>query len=354
MISDTGKQSYLLHFCSPELWVDNYKPLYKTYTGGAGQLVRQIFNDNLRMTRTGQSNQFTELTTIGETQNQIKFTSPGWTPVEAINWLASRSLGVGLKSPGYVFYESNKSFYFANVEAIIDRAINTQNIYQTYNYVAKNTNANAASEPYGKDINEEYTKATDLQVKQSFNSLRNLQNGYYGNKLFTLDLQTKEYNAGFAYDHVTRYSDYRHLENIRGNRDCAPFANKVLYSADANLSFYPKHKNLYTGFTNNSSDIIEQIIPARTSALNELHNFTIMITVPGRTDIEVGNIIKFNYPDASPRDESDKSKSKEDKLYSGYYLVTAIRHKIFLGSHAMMLEISKDSLRRRPGTAENE
>jgi tRNA U38,U39,U40 pseudouridine synthase TruA len=84
--------------------------------------------------------------------------------------------------------------------------------------------------------------------------------------------------------------------------------------------------------------------------LHEINNFKIEITVPGRTDIEVGAIINFIYPDARPRDETQKVSEGIDEMYSGYYLVTAIRHKFTLNHHVMILEISKDSLKRKPGT----
>jgi hypothetical protein len=31
MFSDSGKQSYILHFCSPEVFLDALSPIYKTY-----------------------------------------------------------------------------------------------------------------------------------------------------------------------------------------------------------------------------------------------------------------------------------------------------------------------------------
>ena len=56
-------------------------------------------------------------------------------------------------------------------------------------------------------------------------------------------------------------------------------------------------------------------------------------------------MLRFTYPQLGPRD--NPSESFEDTLYSGYYIITAIRHKITKSSileHRMIMEIVKDSL----------
>lgn len=349
MISDTGKQTYVLHFCSPELILDSMRPLFQPFEGKISDVVSKIFTENLSQNRTSDKD-VTSLIILGPTSNNVKFVSPGWRPVQCINWLASKALGEGYRNPGYLFYESNKAFYFANIEALIDSSVQSKQVYQNYVFQAKQQSEDQSSE-YNKttDINADYAKVENMHVMQNMNSFRNLQNGYYANRLFTLDLHTKEYNKGKPeYDHVKNYDNYVHLENIAGNKDCAPFSSNVEYSYNASLNFYPKNRNLYTGFLDNVNDNIERILPQRLSTLTEISNFKIQITVPGRTDIEVGFIVRFSYPDTSPRDESDYATRKEDSLYTGYYLVTAIRHKITLQSHVMTLELSKDSLNRRP------
>ena len=162
------------------------------------------------------------------------------------------------------------------------------------------------------------------------------------NRLITLDVITKTRKV-IDYDHTREYKNYKHLENIAGNKVIAPFTQKQGNPATY-ISFYPQHKTLYTGFEKNVGDRIDEILPNRISALNELTNFKLEILVPGRTDIEVGCIVRFIYPDASPRDETDMSEANYDDTYTGFYLVTAIRHKINVQKHMMILEIVKDSL----------
>lgn len=349
MISDSGKQSYIMHFCSPELFIDTLSPIYKTYSGKISTVVQNIYEKYVSTSRYG-GEEPTSLVILGPTDNEVKFTSPGWRPFHCINWLAARSIPEGYKNPGYLFYESNKAYYFANVEALIDVAIQSNSIYQWYTYQAnKTTGGDPNDQAYVKNVDRDYGKVEEMTVVQNFNGLRNSQNGYLANRLITLDMLTKDYNI-YDYDHVSGYEDYKHLENIGGisSADCAPFSKNALHSPAGMVNFYPQHKYLYNGFKDNVADKIKQTMPRRISTMAELSNFKIEITVPGRTDIEVGAVVGYLYPSASPRDETDKTKFNSDELYTGYYLVTAIRHKITLQKHMMILELVKDSLKRRP------
>jgi hypothetical protein len=343
MVNDAAKQSYIMHFCSPEIMIDALSPVHKTFSGTVDDVVKKIFENYIATSRTG-GNQFSTLNILGKTVNQVKFTSPGWRPLKCLNWLASRALGSGYKSPGYVFFESNKGFYFANVEQIIDNAIKTKQLYQEYYYFANNTFTPGFNRD--SDIDTQYKLAEDFKVVESFNSLKNAQTGYLANRLFTFDIVTKEYTI-FDYDHVNNWNVYNHMGSIKGAA-IPPYASgeigmNTLRSPAGFNQVALQHSLLYTGFRNNVHDRASEILPRRLSNLNELQNIKIEITVPGRTDAEIGSMVKFNYPDASPRDPSDLNKQKLDKLYSGYYLVTAIRHRVNLTRHIMIMELVKDS-----------
>ena len=89
---------------------------------------------------------------------------------------------------------------------------------------------------------------------------------------------------------------------------------------------------------------MNEIYGNRLSSLLDLSNIKLNITVPGRTDVEVGKVLYFSYPSLGGKADEDVNKNKEDKQYSGYYIVTAIRHKINFNDHSMSMECVKDSL----------
>jgi murein DD-endopeptidase MepM/ murein hydrolase activator NlpD len=67
------------------------------------------------------------------------------------------------------------------------------------------------------------------------------------------------------------------------------------------------------------------------------------ITVPGRTDAEVGKIINFKYPKVGDGADKSDPKNQWDPFLSGVWMITAIHHKITPVAHNMILEIAKDS-----------
>ena len=102
--------------------------------------------------------------------------------------------------------------------------------------------------------------------------------------------------------------------------------------------------NLFTNFKDNVNERMPDVYGNRLSHMIELSNFKLSITVPGRTDVEAGAVITINYPDSKPISENKKSRNNNDPVYSGDYIITAVRHKINPLRHTMVLEIVKDSL----------
>ena len=80
MVNDAAKQSYIMHFCSPEIMIDALSPVHKTFSGTVDDVVKKIFENYVATSRTG-GNQFSTLNILGKTINQVKFTSPGWRPL---------------------------------------------------------------------------------------------------------------------------------------------------------------------------------------------------------------------------------------------------------------------------------
>lgn len=339
-ISDTGKQTFIMHFCSPEVFIDSLTPIYKTYKKAkVHEHAKRVFEQHMAVSRYGGS-EYTTLFIVGETSNEIQFTSPGWRPGKILNWLAgkARCNSSDSSNPNYFFYESNKAFYFANLELLINAANSNKAVYQEYFVTPSKITAPGDNERFTDDIDKQYKQVINMRVIESYNALKNTQTGYLANRLYTFDVINKKRTI-YDYDHVASWNLYKHL----GPR--APFPNNVLKSPAGLNQVQMQHESLYTNVKENVGEQAPKILPVRTSALAELSNFKIEITVPGRTDVEVGSIVLLHYPDASPKDASDAKMPKDDSLYSGKYLISAIRHQITTMSHTMVLELVKDSLR---------
>ena len=138
MIQDDKTQGYILHFCSNETFLESLNKVYKTFSGNITDVVPQIYSDYVMSARNiivdgsdnlVDSNDYVALNVTDTTSNSVKFTSPGWGPLKCLSWLAAKSLSNQFKSSDFLFYESNKQFYFGSISSIIDA-------YKSAKYVA--------------------------------------------------------------------------------------------------------------------------------------------------------------------------------------------------------------------------
>ena len=346
IVRDNNTQTFILHFASIELFYDILLPLYRSFTGKITDVVKQLFFDyvseskNFLINDNGTSNLSTTntpLTIINDTSNNIKFVSPGWSPFKCINWLATKSIPKEGLSKNFLFWESNKSFYFGSIEYLFKDALENNNIVGVYSYSPNNIKNNK-----DRDILKEMFTITDIEMVQTTDHVKNYTNGYLANRLITLDVFNKKYEF-FDYDYVKEYKKSYHTSG-KGDRAVPVFVPESPRNFSSSISYYPVNPKLFDNFPGNISEKMGEIYGNRKSTLLDLTNIKLNITVPGRSDIEVGNLIYIKFPALGPAVESDTNKEHIDRSYSGYYIITAIHHKLTALEHVMIMEVVKDSL----------
>lgn len=357
VVASDRLQQYTLHFCSPETIVDTLLPVSRTYSGRTDIVVSTIFEDYLQLPRNlfgadnnnpvRESENTTDLLVLGPTSNSIKFTSPMWSPFECINWLASRSIPQQGRGSNFLLFETNKQFVFGSIEQLIETQLNANTIMEHYIYSPANVKRDTRDNTFlykksGLDVG--YRIVESFYIENNFNTLENLQNGYYANKLFKFDVIRKDYTT-HDFDYVAQFDDYKHIETIEGRTGGPFFTRTTLRNPETKMVFYPSHPELYTGIKDNASDKIDKTLQNRMSLLNDLNNYKIHATVNGRSDMEVGGIVRFDFPSITPKDSTTMDSDGTDEYLSGLYLVTAIRHKITPIKHIMTLELIKDSVK---------
>ena len=96
---------------------------------------------------------------------------------------------------------------------------------------------------------------------------------------------------------------------------------------------------------------VESWLLQRQAQVSEFGNIIVTFTVPGNTSRHVGDLIRFEVPSHIPADSSEiGSVQIGHQLYSGYYLISKIRHIIRKEKFEMDLELIKNSFAKRiPG-----
>ena len=96
---------------------------------------------------------------------------------------------------------------------------------------------------------------------------------------------------------------------------------------------------------------VEDWLLQRQAQVSEFGNVIVAFTVSGNTSRHVGDLIRFEVPSTIPEDSQEfPIPVIGHQLYSGYYIVSKIRHVITRDKFEMDMELIKNSFARRiPG-----
>jgi hypothetical protein len=346
---------------------------------------------------------------------------PNWTPFQAINFLASRSLSAdsepieqeeGGDNPTptarpigsyFVFYEKfGTGFFYESIESMILKQKSKGNI-PLYQYRPKLTDNAVFSSLI------QYFTVEQFDVVNSFKSLENLGRGVFGSRLIAYDpIRMKYEDVKYDYYEKTKddvnethdqdtgttttstnveqaddsrriFSDFIATDisaiDNKPNKIIAPLSDYVgSNNASVKLAttthahdamFIPPYEDPDISFGPTSTSIgvsartfkdkeskqnnVEEWLLQRQAQVSEFRNVIITFTVPGNTSRHVGDLIEFAVPSHIPEDDSEiGSVQIGHQLYSGYYLISKIRHIIKKdGNFEMDVELIKNSFAKR-------
>ena len=338
--NDGSTLVYQLNFASIETFNDVLNPIYKGFEGSPEELVTQIYVDYMQADRNvalqGETpgKIKTPITIFGESSNSIKFVSPGWTPVECINWIAGKTSPKNNEPANYLFWETTKGFYFGNIGTLFKNP--TEISVGEYIYSQSFINSLRTDERH-----KSMYAIKNLSVQQSFDQLDNSMSGYLSSRVVDVDLYNKQF-TNVDYDHGKEFSKYKHMD---GEKSTPLFDPSIVRNALSYVDINYSHSKLHDKNPENFDVKYKDIFGNRRSNLVELDNFKMELVIPGRTDIEAGNIIQVRVPKkkGGALTEEDKNNYVDDQLYSGYYLITNLSHKINLRTHYITMDVTRNS-----------
>ena len=323
---DNNTQIFTLHFVARETLKDVINPISKVYEGNIGEVAQQIFDEYLIIDSPMIQNHAIE--------NKIKFIPCQWSPSKTINFLASRSIPTGgVSARSTIFFQTNKQFYFSNIEHFIKkRKYFFESDKKPFTLAATNIKQTPGDKAF--NIDREFRLVGDVQMVDMPDKMQQLTNGYLSNRLITFDLYNKLYEV-YDYNYLEDWGSYEHTAKRK-------FFENATNNPAINISYYPKDKILFDEFEDNIDSVIEEIIPQRKSIMYDYTLCNLIVNVPGQTDIELGDFINFYFPELKP--VNNKGEDRFDKRYTGDFLVTSIRHKVNKLNHTMILELTRDAL----------
>jgi hypothetical protein len=322
--SNQQSEHYVLHFCSEELILNESIKISKSYHG---MPVSDIVFDIARMYLQIDPKKFPR-SAVSPTIGNIDVVIPYWTPFYTISWL-SRMARTG-RYPGctYMFFEDQEGFHFAPIEALTQQTPLQQINFSPANIVHEQSDISV--------VQQRHESAEGYDFVSGPNTLESISTGAYAGKLVTINPLDQRINV-HSMDASVLFDQTSHLN-----------AQSIIRpTLDRTNTLQTNHYDAYFRVAADNLKVHEWLLQ-RNMYLSSLHIFQFKVVIGGSMYFRVGQVVQLNVPAAEGPSPSEKP---IDQLYSGKYLITAIRHKIDRTKYICILEVSKDSLTQEFPTA---
>ena len=293
----------------------------------------KVVNDILKMSFD------VELETYDETKGLTNFVFTRETPFGAIEKVASESESKIEGDSNYFFWQTNTGYHFRSLESLL-----SQSPVRKYYYISGELEC---------DVPVEGQRVVQLDEKTTFDMLDGVSDGQYSTNVRFYDpIAKKEFVHTYSHyeEHYGKYAK-------KGDKTAHPFIARNV-SKELSKGFSVE-KFLPTNYTSNHISYINQRDPnvrtsmrrrqnflARDSAIkSQMETNIIELMVDGDSSLTAGCTIELNIP--SPG-ENNPTEEVSDRLSSGIFLVTAVRHRVTSEDYFTIMSISKNSYRQNP------
>jgi hypothetical protein len=309
---------YQLHFISVEALADLNKKISKSFAGKVSDMVEKFVKDKYDGLESNKQ------VYIEPTLNSTKYVSNFWSPVQNITYLTEQAINQN-KTPDFVFFENRDGFYFISLESLYSGAAFQEFTYDKY------TRDDLPGGGSIRNVQEDYKRILDISIPVGFDYIDRIRSGMLASKMITYDVTKKTY-ATKNYNMFQRFEQQKHMNKFPIN------SNRSIFRTNSAIFVESKAFGNMTGFgdTTNTRSQQERFSLMKLAEANKLE-----ITVPGRADYTVGQKIAIVLNKFEPISKNDGDIT--DKMFSGFYLISAINHYITKEKHECVMEVIKES-----------
>ena len=345
----TGGQIYDLSFVSPEAIKNTKKRVSKSYVNTKAN-IGEIVDDLMKQDKFGiQTEKEVEIEPTIGTRKYLVPNSYPFTFISKLTKEAQSEKG----SPHYLFFENKKGFHFKTFQFLYNEA-KENGIRGEFHVGDIGFDEETTPDPEsGKNV-QSFKRILQYSLNSKKDMLINTTTGFFGgtvieHNLFNKKINTKTYNY---FDDA----DFDPNERISPNRH---YSNNAMPSIES-LSDDIETSNIHVISVSKDNDDVdksfekgdpnkryETLLDRKSRIVEYQDGISINMTVHGQTTLTVGDMVRVSIP-AVGGDEV------EDKLYSGAYLITKLRHTFSPPTriHVISMEVVKDGLSEGLDSAE--
>jgi len=332
-------QMYTLKFISMEAMRDNITRIKQAFVGGIDKMISEICYDYLKTKKD---------VLIEDTIDVHKLVMPRLKPSKAITFLRKNARSLHYANSGFLFYETALGFNFKSYEGLFCKKDGSPRPVKA-NYSPKVKNVMKSGDK-GKEIYD-LQSVEDFKIIQQHNSLMNAANGVYASKLILHDLFNKTFEEQ-DFDYNIEYMNQNHLEQDadggkrtdNGILPVFPISETERFGNTPGATHYQSDtKKIHNSYEQPEPRLVLQKRISQHLAVNSL---ILEITIPGSTEINAGDIVKFSMPKFAEQMTDDQR--DQDVYLTGRYLISAARHQVSSVNkrHTLVLELVKDSFNK--------
>ena len=378
-------QNYILHFGSRDFINNLRMRVSQAYEGPLHAAALAILTDKMGLN--------TPRAIMYEpTLNKDKVVIPNLRPLDAIGFLASRSLSKNSNAAGYYFYETTKGYHFRSYESMLSlKGKYAREPKLTLTYQPKVVKS-------AGQVEGNLTAVDSYEFLQHFDTASNQASGTYSSRVITHNIFDKSFQVS-DYDYLADFPNHFHADSqgtasmhnwpisatpVDMNKNYISSFPEAYVCLKPTTQFLHGDNSLYSGSTSvtdllaiagksaaskiDMSDDDKKILSTlasiggvggmfgllpevegyieaqRLSQRNQLANTNVLkIVMAGHSYVEAGDVIHFELP-AVEKGKGTLRNKRIDEHHSGRYLITSLQHMIQGKSYKMILGCSKDSV----------
>lgn len=310
-------EDYILHFCSEEAVLNESLKISKSYTNmPVSDIVHDIAINQLKI----DPKKFPP-DALTSTTGNFDITVPYWSPFYTINWLSRMARTSSDPGCSFVFFEDGAGYHFTSIESL-----SQANPLQSINFMPMNFHG---EQHEASDTQIRHESGESYELGNAPDLLKSLSTGLYAGQLIRVNPLTQRIDISVV-DGSDLFDKADHLNE------------NMFMQLDVDRT-RKSRTNQYNSFFRVVADNLsaETWVLQRNAYLSGIHGFQVRVVMPGNMNMRVGQVVEMNLPAATVGTSEQKP---IDMLYSGKYLITAIRHKVDRVKYVCILELSKDSI----------
>ena len=295
----SSQRRYRLHFQSIWAEVNKAKRCRKAYTGTGTDIASKIMKNLM-----GQ-----EFQTVDPAKYSEHFVFPNWNPFQCINFLAGVSVSAKYNDPAYFLYEDRDGYHFTTLSQLMDKS---------YVDTVQVKLVQGSTDKVADD-----TLTSIISFDPLFDTIETAEEGMYGSTLITYDKVNKQYDE-ITSTYSETYDEWVHLgkEKLTDIRAESPKNRFQFMFANDTVNPGP--------YTQSREWALKGMIRAPQVRGHRVHLY-----LNRSTDYKIGDVLQWDI-------KTTQDSNTPDKILSGNWMITRIRHTFNQVAYNAHVELVKD------------